>query len=52
MTYKLLSYILISPNKPKGVIAVSSVIVGALGGILFDFFYYTCGSNYIIERYS
>ena len=33
---------------PKVVAAVNSVITGAFGGILFNFFYYNRGSNYII----
>ena len=35
----------------KVVAAVNSVITSALGGILFDFFYYNYSSNYIIEPY-
>ena len=39
---------LVSPLIPK-VIAVDGVIVGAFGGILFDFLYYNYGSKCIIE---
>ena len=40
---------LVSPPKPKVVVAVISVIVDAFSGILFDFFYRNYGSNYITE---
>jgi hypothetical protein len=33
------------------VAAVNGVMVCAFGGILFNFFYYNCGSNYIIKPY-
>ena len=35
----------------KVVAAVDSVVTGAFSGILFNFFYYNLGSNYIIEPY-
>ena len=35
----------------KVVTAVNSVVTGAFGGILFNFFYYNYGSNYITEPY-
>jgi len=38
----------VSPPNPKVVTAVNSVITAALGGILFDFYYYNYGSDYII----
>jgi hypothetical protein len=31
--------------------AVNGVVVYAFGGILFDFFYRNCSSNYIIKPY-
>ena len=40
-----------SPNL-KVVAAVDSVVTATLGGILFNFFYYNRGSDYIIEPYS
>jgi hypothetical protein len=40
---------LVSLLIPKVVAAVNGVITGAFSGILFNFFYYNCGSNYIIE---
>ena len=45
------SAILVSPPNPKVVAAVVSVVVGAFGGILFNFFYYNYGSNCITEPY-
>ena len=42
---------LVSPPNPKAVAAVNSVIVAAFSGILFDFFYRNCSSNYITEPY-
>jgi hypothetical protein len=39
-----------SPNL-NIVAAVNSVIVCAFSGILFDFFYYNRGSDYIIKPY-
>ena len=39
--YKLLSYILVSPNpkpNPKVITAVDSVITGALGGIILTYY--------------
>jgi hypothetical protein len=41
---------LISPN-PKVIAAVDGVVIGALGGILFNFFYHNRSSNYITEPY-
>ena len=41
---------LLDPNF-KVVAAVNSVITGAFSSILFNFFYYNYGSNYIIEPY-
>jgi len=38
----------VSPPNPKVVAAVNSVVTAALGGILFNFFYYNRSSNYII----
>ena len=40
-----------SPLVPKVVIALISVIASAFSSILFDFFYYNQGSNYITEPY-
>jgi hypothetical protein len=45
------SLILVSPLIPKVVAAVDGVVTGAFGGILFNFFYYNCSSNYIMEPY-
>ena len=44
---------LVSPLIPnfKVVATINGVITGALGGMLFNFFYYNCGSNYITEPY-
>ena len=44
---------LVSPlgPDPKVVTAVNGVITSAFSGILFNFFYYNCGSNYIIKPY-
>ena len=50
-TYESISAMLVSPPNPKVIAAVNSVIVAAFGGILFDFFYYNCGSDYITEPY-
>ena len=33
------------------VATANGVVVSAFGSILFDFFYYNCGSNYITEPY-
>jgi hypothetical protein len=38
---------LVSPPVLKVVTAVNSVITAALGGILFNFFYYNRSSDYI-----
>ena len=35
----------------KVVAAVNSVVTSAFSSILFNFFYYNLGSNYIIEPY-
>ena len=43
--------ILVSPPKPKVVTTVVSVMVGAFGGILLDFFYYNLSSDCITEPY-
>ena len=43
--------ILVSPLVPKVVATVNSVVTSAFGGMLFDFFYYNCGSKYITEPY-
>jgi len=37
----------VSPPILKVVAAVNSVVTAALGGMLFNFFYYNRGSNYI-----
>ena len=42
---------LVLPSVPKVVIAVGGVVVGAFSGILFDFFYYNCGSECVTEPY-
>ena len=49
--YNAMSAILVSllSLDPKVVAAVNGVVTSAFGGILFNFFYYNCGSNYIIE---
>ena len=36
---------------PKVVTAVNGVVTSAFGGILFNFFYYNYGSNYITKPY-
>ena len=46
---KLVSYILVSALVLKVVATVNDVVVNAFGSILFNFFYYNCGSNYITE---
>ena len=51
INYELVSVILVSPPNPKVITAVISIVVGALGGILFNFFYYNRSSNYITEPY-
>ena len=52
-SYKLVSAILVSSlNLDLEVVAaVNGVVTGAFSGILFDFFYYNYGSNYITEPY-
>ena len=49
--YNSISTILVSPLSldPKVVAAVNSVVTGAFGSMLFNFFYYNLGSNYITE---
>ena len=49
----MVSAILVSPLglDPKVVTAVNSVVTGAFSGMLFNFFYYNLGSNYITEPY-
>ena len=44
---------LVSPLDPdfKVVTAVNSVVTSAFSGILFNFFYCNCSSNYIMEPY-
>ena len=42
---------LVSPPNPKVVATIVGVVVGAFGGMLFDFFYHNYSSNYIIEPY-
>jgi hypothetical protein len=45
------STILVSSPNLKVVAAVDSVVAGAFGGILFDFFYRNRSSNYITTPY-
>jgi len=45
------SYILVLLPNPKVVAAVNSVITGAFGGILFNFFYRNYSSNCITTPY-
>jgi len=45
-SYKSVSLILVSSNL-EVVAAVNSVVTGAFGGILFDFFYRNHSSNYV-----
>jgi hypothetical protein len=47
--YKLVSIMLTSLPNLKVVAAVNSVVTTAFSGILFDFFYYNYGSDYITE---
>jgi hypothetical protein len=49
--YKLVSTILVSPPILEVIAAINSVITGAFGSTLFDFFYYNYSSNYIITPY-
>ena len=42
---------LVSPPNPKVIAFNISVVVAAFSGILFNFFYYNLGSNYITEPY-
>ena len=50
-SYKLVSYILVSLLFLNVVAAVVGVVVNAFSGILFNFYYYNCSSNYITEPY-
>jgi hypothetical protein len=50
-TCKLALAMLVSSPNLNIVAAVNSVIVCAFSGILFDFFYYNRGSDYIIKPY-
>jgi hypothetical protein len=50
-TYKLVLAILVSLPNLNIIAAVDSVVVYAFSGILFDFFYYNYGSNYITKPY-
>ena len=43
--------IVVSPPNLKVIAAIDGVITGAFGGILFNFFYYNYGNNYIINPY-
>jgi hypothetical protein len=43
--------ILVSLSNLDIIAAVDGVVVCAFSGILFDFFYYNRGSNYIIKPY-
>jgi hypothetical protein len=45
---KSVSAILVSPPVLEVITAVNSIVTAAFSGILFDFFYYNRGSNYII----
>ena len=40
---------LVSSTNPKAVALNVGVMVAAFSGMLFNFFYYNCSSNYIIE---
>ena len=42
---------LVSSTGPKVIILDVSVVVAAFDGILFDFFYRNCSSNYVTEPY-
>ena len=46
-----MSAMLVSPPNPKVIALNVSVMVATFGGILFNFFYYNCGSNYITKPY-
>jgi len=43
-----LSVILVSPSNPKVVAAVNGIVTATFSGMLFNFFYYNRGSDYII----
>ena len=45
------SDIIVSPPNLKVVATVDGVVIGAFSSILFDFFYYDRGSNYITNPY-
>ena len=51
--YNLVSAMLVSPLSldPKVVTTINSVVTGTFSSILFNFFYYNYGSNYITEPY-
>ena len=52
-SYKLILAILVSLLDPdfKVVTTINGVVTSAFSSILFNFFYYNCGSNYITEPY-
>ena len=50
-TYKSVSAILVLVPVLNIVAAANGVVVGAFGGMLFDFFYRNYSSNYISEPY-
>jgi hypothetical protein len=50
-TYKSKLAILVSLPNLNVIATVNSVVTSAFSGILFDFFYYNHGSNYITKPY-
>jgi hypothetical protein len=50
-TCELALAMLVSSPNLNIVAAVDSVVVYAFSGILFDFLYHNCGSNYITKPY-
>jgi hypothetical protein len=50
-SYKLVSFILVSPPILEVITAVNGVITTTFDSILFNFFYYNRGSNYITTPY-
>jgi hypothetical protein len=50
-TYKSALAILVSLLNLNVITTINSVMVCAFGGILFNFFYYNYGSNYITKPY-
>jgi hypothetical protein len=50
-TYKLVLAILVSLPNLNVIAVVKGVVIFAFGGILFNFFYYNYGSNYITKPY-